>query len=121
MKQHDDAAQLNDAEAHVDPKSLVVGRTYYAVQFVGRDDDLSSLVPMMRPLIYLGQSLFEGDPSQLHGFEDAGSHFERQSMTPMPEPEDEEFCETPNYIYDLEAAIRVLWKHHLVQQRHSRR
>jgi len=54
---------------HTVAEDLVEGQTYFSLDFVDRDLH----IPAMKPLVFIGRDLGQGDSGMLY-FQDAGSH-----------------------------------------------
>ena len=97
---------------------LAVGQTYFAVDFV--DDDLH--VPEVRPLVFVGRNLNEGDSNLLY-FQDAYSYRDGLRFETLAEGDDALFhtiADTSPFVQTFERALDVLLRCSLERRRSKR-
>jgi len=86
--------------------TLVEGKTYFAVHFL--DDE--TLVPELRPLVFIGRNREPSDSGQLY-FQDAGSYFAGARYESATAEDGAEFHCVPSGtpgVFEFEKALDVL-------------
>jgi len=101
-----EARELKPYSEPVRPESLQEGAVYFAVNFL----DTEMLLPIMEPVVFIGQNLDEGDVEQFY-FQDADSYRNGTRYATAALDEDEATFYSgaaPIHIFDFENALDVL-------------
>ena len=101
--------QLIDYAEPISETELVMGKTYFAVQFI--DDEM--LIPAVEPIVYLGRNLYKEDADR-HHFQDAESYRDGVRIEDDSVPQYACFytqnSSNLNHVFSFEKALEVLMK-----------
>ncbi len=101
------ARQLPDYAEPVEENKLIVGQTYFSVQFL--DEDL--VIPIVEPVVYLGQSTSESTQDRRLQFQYARSCFSVECGNALAADEVVIFSQAASqcgHIFEFEQALDVL-------------
>jgi hypothetical protein len=101
------ARQLPDCAEPVEEHKLIVGRTYFSVQFL--DEDL--VIPIVEPVVYLGQSTTEPTRNRRLQFQYAKSCFPAECGNALAADEVVIFSQAAGqcrHIFEFEQALDIL-------------